>query len=106
MPLFIAFLGAVIVPLIPALVRGIVSYAAVAVGFSLVAYTGISAGIDMIVGYVQANFDGLGRDVSYVVALSGFDKAINAVITCLVFSLTLKGLMSATGYRPRWRTPS
>lgn len=102
----ILFLGTVIVPMIPSIVRGLVSYVAVSVGFSLVAYTGVSAAIDTFKDYIQANIDGLPSDAIAIIGMSGFPQAVNAVLTCIVFSFTLNGLMSATGYRPSWRKPS
>lgn len=106
MPYVIAFLATVIVPLIPSLVRGIVTYAAVSVGFSLIAYTGVSAAIDTFKDYIQANIDGLPSDAIAIIGMSGFPQAVNAVLTCIVFNFTLNGLMAATGYRPSWRRPS
>ncbi|MBT2911836.1 DUF2523 domain-containing protein [Vibrio anguillarum] len=106
MQYLIVFLGAVIVPLIPSIVRGLVSYVAVSVGFSLVAYTGMSAAIDKLVDYAQRSMDGLPSDMAAIIAMSGFPEAFNAFLTCMVFSFTLSGMMKSTGYRPSWRKPS
>ncbi|BDU37177.1 DUF2523 domain-containing protein [Vibrio nigripulchritudo] len=106
MPYLITFFATVIVPLIPSIIRGLVSYVAVSVGFSLVAYTGVSLAIDQLVGHIQSNIDSLSSEVMAIVAMSGLPEAINATITCMVFSFTLNGMMGATGYRPRWRRPS
>ncbi|WP_158147696.1 DUF2523 domain-containing protein [Vibrio cincinnatiensis] len=106
MPYVIAFLSAVVVPLIPSIVKGLVSYIAVALGFSLVAYTGMSFAVDSLVSYAQSEFNGLSSDIAAIVAMSGFPQAFNAFLTCMVFSFTLSGMMSATGYRASWRKPS
>ncbi|MGF1909645.1 DUF2523 domain-containing protein [Vibrio kasasachensis] len=106
MPYFITFLAAIVVPMIPTIVRGLVSYTAVSVGFSLVAYTGISFALDKFVDFIQANLNGLPSDLASIVAISGFPEAVNAFLTCLVFSFTLSGLFKTTGYRPSWRRPS
>jgi len=106
MPYFVAFLATVIVPLIPSIVRGLVTYVAVSLGFGLVAYTGISAAIDELAAYIQANFDGIGADLANILALGGLDVCVNVTLTCLVFGFTLKGLMNATGYKAKWKAPS
>ncbi|MGF1748212.1 DUF2523 domain-containing protein [Vibrio cionasavignyae] len=106
MPYFITFLATIIVPLIPSIVRGLVSYVAVSLGFSLVAYTGISKGLDLFRDYIQNELNGLAPDVAAIVGMSGFPESVNAILTCIVFSFTLSGMMKATGYKPSWRSPS
>lgn len=106
MPYLISFLATVVVPLIPSFIRGIVSYVSVSVGFSLVAYTGISAALDLFKDYIQREMDGLAPDILSIVAMSGFPESVNAILTCIVFSFTLSGMMNATGYKPSWRKPS
>ncbi|WP_047048028.1 DUF2523 family protein [Vibrio mexicanus] len=105
MSYFITFLSTVVLPLIPSIVRGIVTYAAVSLGFSLVVYKGAESAIETLVDYIQANMDGVGADIAMLLSLAGADKFINIVLTCGVFALTLRGLMVATGYRPSWRKP-
>ncbi|HDY7740709.1 DUF2523 domain-containing protein [Vibrio vulnificus] len=106
MQYLIVFLGTVIVPLIPSMVRGLVSYIAVSIGFSLVAYSGMSVAIDKLVDYAQSSLNGVPSDIAAIIGLSGFPEAFNAFLTCVVFSFTLSGMMNATGYRPSWRRPS
>ncbi|EGR1135685.1 DUF2523 domain-containing protein [Vibrio cholerae] len=106
MQYLIVFLATVVVPLIPSIVRGLVSYIAVSLGFSLVAYSGMSLAIDKLVNYAQNSANGLSADIAAIVALSGFPEAFNAFLTCMVFSFTLIGMMNATGYRASWRRPS
>ncbi|WP_194435006.1 DUF2523 domain-containing protein [Vibrio fluminensis] len=106
MPYFLTFLATLVVPMIPSIVRGLVSYTAVSVGFSLVAYTGLNLALDTLVDFIQSNLNGLPSDLASIVAISGFPQAVNAFLTCLVFSFTLSGLFQTTGYRPSWRRPS
>lgn len=105
MPYFILFLSTIVLPFLPSIIRGIVTYAAVSLGFGLVTYIGAGAVIDALVDYIQANMDGVTSDVAYLLALAGADKFINIVITCGVFSMTIRGLMAASGYKATWRKP-
>ncbi|KHT38045.1 DUF2523 family protein [Vibrio sinaloensis] len=105
MPYVLAFFASVVLPLIPSIVRGIATYAAVSLGFSLVAYKGASAVIDTLLDYIQSNVDGVTADVAMILALAGADKFINIVVTCGVFAMTIRGLMAASGYKPSWRKP-
>lgn len=102
---FILFLASVIVPFLPSLMKGLATYVAVSIGFSLVAYTGLSIAFDMFKDYLQANLDGLPTKAAQLMAMAGADVFVNVILTCLVFSFTLNGLMSANGYRPSWRKP-
>lgn len=105
MPYFIGFLATVLVPLIPSIVRGVVTYAAVALGFSLVVYKGVGAVLDTLVDYIQANVDGVIMSVAQLLALAGAHNFINIVLTCGAFAMTLRGLMAASGYKLNWRKP-
>ena len=102
----ITFFATVVVPLIPAMFRTIATYLAVSVGFSLVAYTGVNTFLDMLADYIQANISGVTGKLAQLMALAAIDTCINVILSCLVFSFTLNGLMGATGYRPSWRKPS
>lgn len=101
----ITFFGTVIIPLIPAMFRTITTYIAVSLGFSLVAYTGTSSFLDMLADYIQSSMDGLSPKVLQLLALAEIDTCINIILSCLVFSFTLNGIMGATGYKPSWRKP-
>ncbi|CAI2289485.1 DUF2523 domain-containing protein [Vibrio parahaemolyticus] len=106
MPYIIAFFASVIVPLIPSVLRTIATYFAVSVGFGLVAYTGVNTFLDMLADYIQANISGITGKLAQLMALGAVDTCVNVILSCLVFSFTLNGLMGATGYRPSWRKPS
>jgi CRISPR/Cas system-associated exonuclease Cas4 (RecB family) len=102
----ITFLASIVLPALPGFISGVVSYVAVSLGFSLVVYAGASTAIDTIADYIQANMDGLPLALSQLMALAGFDTYVNVVLTCVVFSFTLNGLMAAKGYKPSWRKPT
>ena len=59
MQYFIGFLATVLVPLIPSIAKGLATYVALSVGFSLVAYTGVSVAMDSIADYIQSNMNGV-----------------------------------------------
>lgn len=101
----ILFFATVIVPFLPSFMKGLATYAAVSLGFSLVAYTGLSVAFDTFKDYLQANMDGLPTKAAQLMAIAGADVFVNVILTCLVFSFTLNGLMAANGYRPSWRKP-
>lgn len=105
MQYFIGFLATVLVPLIPSIAKGLATYVALSVGFSLVAYTGVSVAMDSIADYIQSNMNGVTPKLAALMAMAGVDTYINVVLTCVAFLFTLNGLMSATGYRPSWRKP-
>ncbi|EGR0983136.1 DUF2523 domain-containing protein [Vibrio parahaemolyticus] len=102
---FITFISTVLIPLIPSIFRTIATYVAVSIGFSLVAYTGTSAFLDMLADYIQSSMNGLSPKVMQLLALAEIDTCINIILSCLVFSFTLNGIMGATGYKPSWRKP-
>ena len=106
MPALLMFLATSVLPFIPSIMRGLASYVAVAVGFSLVSYVGAGAAIDKFRDYIQNNIDGLPTSILALVNLSGLPESINAILTCIVFSMTLSGLMKSQGYKPSWRKPS
>lgn len=101
----IMFLATVVLPFMPSIMKGLATYVAVSVGFSLVAYTGLSVAFDTFKDYLQANMNGLPTKAAQLMAMAGADVFVNVILTCLVFSFTLNGLMAANGYRPSWRKP-
>ncbi|NVC94608.1 DUF2523 domain-containing protein [Vibrio natriegens] len=105
MAYFISFLSAVLLPLLPSIFRTITTYVAISLGFGLVAYTGTNQFLDMLADYIQANISGVPAKLAQLMALAAIDTCINVILSCLVFSFTLNGLMKATGYRPSWRKP-
>ncbi|HCM0709770.1 TPA: DUF2523 domain-containing protein [Vibrio parahaemolyticus] len=106
MPYLITFFSTVLIPLIPSIMRSIATYFAISIGFGLVAYTGVNEFLDMLADYLQANMSGVPSTVAQLLALAELDTCINEILSCLVFSFTLNGLMGATGYRPSWRKPT
>ncbi|MCF7483578.1 DUF2523 domain-containing protein [Vibrio sp. J1-1] len=105
MAYFISFLSAVVLPLLPSIFRTLTTYVAISLGFGLVAYTGVNQFLDMLADYIQANISGVPAKLAQLMALGAIDTCINVILSCLVFSFTLNGLMKATGYRPSWRKP-
>ncbi|NVJ62531.1 MAG: DUF2523 domain-containing protein [Gammaproteobacteria bacterium] len=105
MKLLLTFISGILLPLMPGIMKGLASYVAVSIGFSLVAFTGLSFAFDKLRDYMQANMDGLDTKVAQLLAMAGADVFINVVLTCLVFAYTLNGMMAANGYRPSWRKP-
>ncbi|MGY0616098.1 DUF2523 domain-containing protein [Vibrio sp. FJH11] len=106
MPYVIGFFATVLVPLLPAIMRTLATYVAISIGFGLVAYTGVNSFLDMLADYIQANISGVPSKLAQLMALAAIDTCINVILSCLVFSFTLNGLMGATGYRPSWRKPT
>lgn len=106
MRLLIGFFSTVLIPLLPSIMRTLATYVAISIGFGLVAYTGMNQFLDMLADYIQANISGVPAKLAQLMALAAIDKCINVILSCLVFSFTLNGLMGATGYRPSWRKPA
>ncbi|MGP8305026.1 DUF2523 domain-containing protein [Vibrio sp. YIC-376] len=106
MPLLIGFFSTFLIPFLPSIIRTLVTYVAISVGFGLVAYTGVNSFLDMLADYIQANIAGVPSTLAQLMALAAIDTCINVILSCLVFSFTLNGLMGATGYRPSWRKPT
>lgn len=56
----------------------------VGLGFGLVTYAGVSAGLDGIVAQVQASFGGLSGSVVQILALGGVFRAMSILVGALV----------------------
>lgn len=64
----------------------------VALGFTLTAIKGLSAGFDTFVGYVSANFSQVPQDIISILSIASIDYAFNVILTAHFFVLSAKGL--------------
>ncbi|OOE42698.1 DUF2523 family protein [Salinivibrio kushneri] len=105
MPALFYSMGAFLLAMAPKLIKFFTAHAAVALGFSLVAFTGLDLGIDQLTSYIQDNMSGLPADMSAILGLLGLDTGINIILSTLVWIMTYKGLSGARSYRSSWRKP-
>ncbi|OOE43761.1 hypothetical protein BZG06_10495 [Salinivibrio kushneri] len=105
MPAVFYYIGAFLLSIAPQLIKFFTAHAAVALGFSLVAFTGLHIGLDQLTQYIQDNIVGLPADMSAVLGLLGLDTGINIILSTMVWIVTYKGLSGTRSYRSAWRKP-
>lgn len=105
MPALLAWIGAFILSVLPQLIRFFTAHAAVALGFSLVTYTGLNLGIDRVATYLRTQIGGLPGDMAAVLGLLGVDTGISMILSTLMWVIVYKGLNHARSYRHVWRKP-
>ena len=67
----IAWLGRVLIPMLPSIFGSIVVQVLMMLGFSFIAVEGISAGFDFFVDYIDSSLNGAPSDIVGVLGLMG-----------------------------------
>ncbi|MGF1718027.1 DUF2523 domain-containing protein [Photobacterium chitinilyticum] len=98
----ITWLGAILIPMLPAIFGSIVVQVLMMLGFSFLAVEGINIGLDFFVGFIDSSLAGVPSNILGVLGLAGADEAINIILTGHLFVLSLKGL-TAKKFLPTWR---
>lgn len=100
MPLIIAALASLFTS---TALRGILTRILVALGVSMVTYTGISASASAVVSSMQTNLAALPAAVLSLLALAHVGQAFNVVISAQAAALAIRGISAGAGYaKVRW----
>ena len=78
-----------------AFIRPLLTRAVIALGFSLVTYTGVSVGLNAATAFVLNEYSGLPADVTGMLALMRIPDAINVVLSAYAGALGVRGLTAA-----------
>ena len=92
MPVFIAAIGGMLINLVGTLVGRVM----VALGLSVVTYTGISASLDAIKAQAIASFGALPAETMSIISLLKVGQCISIVSSAIAVRLLLNGLTGDT----------
>lgn len=82
----------------------VLQYVLRAIGFGVVAYVGISFGLDQAESYIFTQFEGLGSDLYAILAMAGFPLGIKMLFTAYAVMIAVKSV-GPKKYHPVWRKP-
>jgi Protein of unknown function (DUF2523) len=87
-----------------AFLKPLLTRALIALGFSLVSYTGISLGTAAVWAHVQSNFGSLPVECITVLSMMKIPNALNVIISAYGAALAIRGLTAAGSLkRAVWR---
>jgi hypothetical protein len=78
-----------------AFIRPLLTRAVIALGFSLVTYTGVAVGYNAATTFIANSYAGIPADVVGVLALMRVPDAINVVLSAWIGALGVRGLTAA-----------
>lgn len=88
----LGWLSATLLPRLAPFFSSLVVQVLVALGFSFTVVEGVSVGFDFFVEYMDSQLSGVPSDIRGVLGLLGVDKAINAILTGIIFVIGVRAL--------------